>query len=211
VNGAIFKGLTLGTNGGTPLLFASDFGHGAVSAFDSSFTQVNSFTDPNLPPNYVPFNVQNLNGKLYVTFALREPGAADETHGKGLGFVDVFDTAGHLERRLVSHGKLDAPWGLAIAPQSFGKFAGALLVGNFGDGRINAYDPVSGKFLGQLKEAGDGKVSIDGLWALHTGPNGTIIFSAGPNDESHGLVGTIQPKMRMWGHDEVANMAMMHH
>jgi len=210
VDGAIFKGLTLAANGATPLLFASDFGHGAVSAFDSGFNKVNSFTDPKLPANYVPFNVQNLNGELYVTFALREPGADDETHGKGLGFVDVFDTAGHFERRLVSNGKLNAPWGLAIAPQSFGKFAGALLVGNFGDGHINAYDPVTGRFLGQVKDAG-GNASIDGLWALHTGPNGSIIFSAGPNDESHGLVGTIQPTMRMWGHDEVANLALMHH
>lgn len=210
-DGAIFKGLTLGANGATPLLFASDFGHGAVSAFDSSFTKVNSFTDPTLPANYVPFNVQNLNGELYVTFALRQPGAGDETAGKGLGFVDVFDTAGHFERRLVSNGKLNAPWGLAIAPQSFGKFAGALLVGNFGDGRINAYDPVTGRFLGQVRDLA-GKASIDGLWALHTGPNGTIIFSAGPNDESHGLVGTIQPAgMRMWGRDQVVNMAMMHH
>lgn len=210
VDGAIYKGLTLGANGATPLLFASDFAHGAVTAFDTSFTPVNSFTDPTLPANYVPFNVQNLNGELYVTFAKREPGAGDETAGKGLGFVDVFDTAGHFERRLVSHGKLNAPWGLAIAPQSFGKFAGALLVGNFGDGHINAYDPVTGRFLGQVKDVG-GNASIDGLWALHTGPNGTIIFSAGPNDESHGLVGTIQPTMRMWGHDQVANLAMMHH
>ncbi|HKR86584.1 MAG TPA: TIGR03118 family protein [Phenylobacterium sp.] len=211
IDGAIFKGLTLGSNGAQALLFASDFGHGAVSAFDSGFNQVNSFTDPNLPPNYVPFNVQNLNGELYVTFALKQPGDKDETAGKGLGFVDVFDTAGHFERRLISNGKLNAPWGLAIAPQSFGKFAGALLVGNFGNGKINAYNPVTGEWLGQVKDLA-GNPSIDGLWALHTGPNGTIIFSAGPNDETHGLVGTIQPAgMRMWGRDQVANMAMMHH
>lgn len=211
VDGAIFKGLTLGANGAQALLFASDFGNGAVTAFDSTFTKVNSFTDPTLPANYVPFNVQNLNGELYVTFALKKPGDTDETAGKGLGFVDVFDTAGHFERRLISNGKLNAPWGLAIAPQSFGKFAGALLVGNFGNGKINAYNPVTGKFLGQVKDLA-GNPSIDGLWALHTGPNGTIIFSAGPGDESHGLVGTIQPATaRMWGADEVANMAMMHH
>jgi len=208
--GSVFKGLTLGINGATPLLFAADFGNGVVSAYDASFHKVNSFTDPNLPANYVPFNVQSLNGDLFVTFALREPGADDETHGKGLGFVDVFDQNGHLIRRLISNGKLNAPWGLALAPQSWGKFAGALLVGNFGDGQINAYDPRTGRFLGQVKD-GQGQSGIDGLWALHTGANGTITFSAGPDDESHGLVGSIAPMTPMWGREEVAGMAEMHH
>lgn len=208
--GSLFKGLTLGMNGATPLLFAADFAHGVVSAYDASFSKVNSFTDTSLPANYAPFNVQNLNGELYVTFAQREAGATDETAGKGLGFVDVFDTSGHLLRRLVSNGQLNAPWGLVIAPQSFGKFAGALLVGNFGDGEINAYDPQTGCFLGRLK-AGRGRGLIDGLWALHTGANGTLTFSAGPDDESHGLVGSIGPRTHMWGGDEVASMGEMHH
>src|SRR5262249_40016162 len=151
------------------------------------FNKVMSFTDPNLPPNYSPFNVQVLNGELYVTFANRQPGDHDETAGKGLGFVDVFDTSGNLLRRLVSNDKLNAPWGLALAPQSWGKFAGALLVGNFGDGQINIYDPRTGKYLGTIT-GGQSAPTIDGLWALHTGPNGTITFSAGPNDETNGLV-----------------------
>jgi len=208
--GSVFKGLTLGLDSSTPLLFAADFGHGVVSAYDANFAKVNSFTDPNLPPNYTPFNVQNLNGLLYVTFAKREPGATDETAGQGLGFVDVFDTSGHLLRRLVSHGQLNAPWGLAIAPQSFGKFAGALLVGNFGDGEINAYDPLTGRFIGHFRDDSGRRLAIDGLWAMRTGPNGTITFSAGPDDESHGLVGSIQPT-HMWGHEEVASLAEMHH
>jgi uncharacterized protein (TIGR03118 family) len=182
-----------------------------VDAFNSNFQKINSFTDPSLPPNFVPFNVQNLNGQLFVTFAQKDPGATDENHGAGLGFVDVFDTGGQFVKRLVSGGALNAPWGLAIAPQSFGKFAGALLVGNFGDGQINAYDPLTGRFLGKLDDgAANG---IDGLWALHSGPNGTITFSAGPDDESHGLVGSIGPATgAMWGGQEVVSMhEMMHH
>ena len=235
--GAEFKGLTMGVQGLTtaqiavdtpngvlsvsnpirtsrnltPLLFATDFGANVVEAFDSKFNKVMSFTDPLLPPNYSPFNVQTLNGLLYVTFANRAPGAHDETAGPGLGFVDVFDTSGHFLRRLVSGGPLNAPWGLAIAPRSFGKFAGALLVGNFGDGKINAFNPVTGHFIGELKSGDGGSAAIDGLWALHTGPNGTITFSAGPDDESHGLVGSIAPTARMWGSDEVVSMAAMHH
>lgn len=210
--GAIYKGLTLGMDEKKPLLFAADFGRGKIEAFDSNYHLVRSFTDPYLPANYTPFNVQTLNGQLYVTFALRQPGAHDETAGPGLGIVDVFDTDGHLERRLVSGGKLNAPWGLAIAPASFGKFGGDLLVGNFGDGRIDVYDPHDGHFVGTLSNGGGGgKIKVDGLWALMTGPNGSITFSSGPNDESHGLVGSIAAATPMWSHHEVATMMEMGH
>jgi uncharacterized protein (TIGR03118 family) len=208
--GSEFKGLTLGFDHGKPRLFAANFGHNVVDVYNAGFTKVKSFTDPFLPPNYSPFDVQALNGQLYVTFAKRLPGETDETAGKGLGFVDVFDMDGRLVKRLVSNGKLNAPWGLAIAPQSWGKFAGALLVGNFGDGQINAYDPRTGKFLGRVHD-GTGQAGIDGLWALHTGANGSITFSAGPQDESHGLVGSISPAAHMWGHEEVVSMAEMTH
>lgn len=211
--GSIFKGLTEATSSAGPRLYATDFGHGVVSMYDSNFTKVGSFTDPNLPANYTPFNVQVLNGLLYVTFARRQPGAGDEDHGQGLGFVDVFTPDGTLVNRLVQHGQLNAPWGLAIAPASFGKFAGALLVGNFGDGKINAYDPISGKFIGTLR-GDDNKIAIDGLWALHTGANGTITFSSGPDDENHGLIGTISANHPAMGNSEVigmAEMAMMRH
>jgi uncharacterized protein (TIGR03118 family) len=212
--GSIFKGLTLGLNQDTHLLFAADFGTGMVEAFDTNFKQVMSFTDPRLlPAHYVPFNVQNLNGLLYVTFAQKDPGARDENHGQGLGFVDVFDMNGNLVKRLIKHGQLNAPWGLTIAPRSFGKFAGALLVGNFGDGRIDAYDPNTGQFLGKIKDGNGSPLAIDGLWAMRTGAEGTITFSSGPGDENHGLVGSIAP-IRMgaqWNASEVATMAEMHH
>lgn len=207
-SGSIFKGLTLGTSDAGPRLFAADFAHGVVSMYDTSFNKVGSFTDPHLPADYTPFNVQNLDGQIYVTFAKREPGAADETAGRGLGFVDVFDTSGHLVKRLIQEGKLNAPWGLAIAPKTFGKFAGALLVGNFGDGDINAYDVKTGKFLGAVRDEHH-QISIDGLWALHTGPNGTITFSAGPDDESHGLIGSIAARHAGFDHDEVIGLNEM--
>jgi uncharacterized protein (TIGR03118 family) len=207
--GAVFKGLTLGTSGASPRLFAADFANGVVRMFDSSFAQIGTFTDTGLPAGYAPFNVQNLNGQIYVAFALREPGGDEEVTGHARGFVDVFDTDGNLVRRLVQHGRLNAPWGLAIAPASFGKLAGALLVGNFGDGRINAYDATTGRYIGNVKGENNLRVAIDGLWALHTGPNGTITFSAGPEDETHGLLGSIGPAMRAWGTDEMVSLAAM--
>lgn len=189
--GAVFKGLALSQDGANARLFAADFINNRVDVFNGQFQSVGSFTDASLPSGYAPFNVQALEGKIYVTFALRGDGV-DEAHGAGLGYVDVFSTSGHLIRRLVSGGPLNAPWGLTIAPSSFGKWGGALLVGNFGDGAVNAFDAQTGKFLGQLKSGG-APVSIDGLWALRTGPDGTVIFSSGPNDEANGLVGVIRP------------------
>ena len=192
-SGAVFKGLAIArADTSTPLLYAADFVQNKVEMFDGSFTQIGSFTDPSLPAGYAPFNVQVLNGKLFVTFALRGTGL-DEQHGAGLGFVDEFSLSGQKIATLVSHGPLNAPWGLAIAPADFGQFKGALLVGNFGDGTINAFDPQTGKFLGQVTSRGNRQISIDGLWALHTGPDGTIVFSSGPDDENHGLVGVVAP------------------
>jgi uncharacterized protein (TIGR03118 family) len=209
--GSVFKGLTLGLNQDTHLLFAADFGTGMVEAFDPSFNKVTSFTDPNLPAGYAPFNVQNLNGLLYVAFAQKAPGSRDETHGFGLGVVDVFDMNGNLIKRLITNGRLNAPWGLAIAPKSFGQFAGALLVGNFGNGRIGAYDPNTGQFLGKITDANGTPLAIDGLWALRSGANGTLTFSAGPQDESHGLLGSLAPASTgaMWSAPEVATMVEM--
>jgi uncharacterized protein (TIGR03118 family) len=205
--GDIYTGLTLGGSGASARLFAADFGNGLVRVFDSSYAELPSFTDPGLPSGYGPFNVQVLNGQVYVAFAkIGEPG--EEAAGQGLGFVSVFDTNGTLVRRLVQHGQLNAPWGLTIAPESFGKFAGALLVGNFGDGKINAYDATTGNFIGHVRDD-QNKVEIDGLWALRTGPNGTVIFSAGPDEETHGLLGTITSaaSAAAWGAEEHATMA----
>jgi uncharacterized protein (TIGR03118 family) len=209
-SGAVFKGLTLAGTGSGARLFAADFANAVVRMYDSSYGKAGTFTDPNLPSGYSPFNVQTLNGEIYVAYAKHAPGSGDEVAGKGLGIVDVFDSTGKLTRRLVdAGGKLDAPWGLAIAPAKFGKFAGALLVGNFGNGQINAFDPQTGKYLGALK-GDDERVTIDGLWALRTGPNGTITFSAGPAGETHGLIGSIDVRAPGFDADEMASVTEMH-
>jgi len=193
--GANYKGLAIAGENEGRRIFAADFANNAVDMFDGGFNSAGSFTDATLPEGYAPFNVQALNGEIYVAFAKQGPGG-DELAGPGLGFIDVFDRQGHLLRRLVSNGELNAPWGLTIAPDSFAKFAGALLVGNFGDGRINAYDPESGKFLGTLSSKGEDPLEIDGLWALHRGPEGAVVFSAGTNGEQNGLIGAINRSSR---------------
>jgi uncharacterized protein (TIGR03118 family) len=196
---AIYKGLALATKGDTPYLYAADFHNAKIDVFDSSFaptTLSGSFTDPNLPAGYAPFNVQELAGRIVVAYAQQDANAEDEVAGAGKGFVDVYDVQGHLLRRLISGGQLNAPWGLVLAPSHFGPFSGDLLVGNFGDGMINAYDPRSGAFEGQLRNRDGNPITIDGLWALRFG-NGvigtphTLLFSAGIADESHGLFGEI--------------------
>jgi uncharacterized protein (TIGR03118 family) len=198
--GAVYKGITLGNNGAN-LLYAANFGLGRIDVFDTHFMPTNlgagSFVDPTLPAGFSPFNVQNLGGTLYVTYALKEPGGEDDVPGPGNGFIDRFDTSGNLLNRLVSQGPLNSPWGLAIAPDSFGFFANDLLVGNFGDGHINAFDPVTGAFLGQLRDSAGNPIVIDGLWALRVGNGGNggnpnaVFFTAGINDEMDGLFGSL--------------------
>ena len=189
-NGSVYKGLAYDPT--DVLLFAADFHNNQVQVYDRNWNLVRSFTDPSLPKNFAPFNVQWLNDKLYVAFAEREADGDDEVAGKGLGYVEVFDTQGVMLKHLVSNAQLNAPWGLVIAPPGFGKYAGDLLVGNFGDGRIHAYDANKGTFKGTLRGAKSKPITIDGLWALFPGPNdNTIMFSAGPDDEQHGLLGQI--------------------
>jgi uncharacterized protein (TIGR03118 family) len=192
---AIFKGLAIADN----MLFAADFHNNEVAVFDSTWNLVDRFTDPGLPAGYAPFGIQTLGGNIFVTFAKQDADAEDEVAGQGLGFVDEFDTSGNLIARVAQHGQLNAPWGLALAPSDFGRFSGDLLVGNFGDGQINAYELRSnGRYThrGELRE--DGRpISIDGLWALgfgngaNAGPRDTLFFTAGPDEESHGLFGKI--------------------
>lgn len=187
-----YKGLAIDT--ANKHLLTADFMNNRVQIIDTSWTEIGSFTDSSLPKNFAPFNVQVLKGKVYVAFAKREKHGIDELHGKGLGYVDVFDLNGNLQTHLISNGLLNAPWGMAIAPSNFGTFSGALLVGNFGDGRINAYDATTGEFLGTLGNKKGKPLKIDGLWALDSGPgSSTVQFSAGPNDETHGLLGNIKP------------------
>jgi uncharacterized protein (TIGR03118 family) len=205
VDGAVYKGLAIGSNEFGSFLLAADFHNARIDVFDSLFRRSNlpapAFTDPRLPRGYAPFNVDFLNGHAYVTYAKQDttdPTGVTELHGQGLGFVDVFDRFGRLERRIASRGTLNAPWGLEIAPASFGAIAGDLLVGNFGDGRISVFDPANGRFRGLLRNTQGRPMAIDGLWDLLHGTAGTggtdaVWFSAGPNDEEHGLVGLLRP------------------
>jgi uncharacterized protein (TIGR03118 family) len=204
IAGAIYKGLAIGTTGaGAPRLYAANFHAGTVDVFDGSFTLVTepgAFVDPSLPDGYAPFGIQNIAGRIFVSYAKQDADAEDEVAGQGRGFVDEYDTDGHLLERVAQHGQLNAPWGLALAPASFGEFGGDLLVGNFGDGQINAYEPQpDGSFerVGGLRDDSGRQISIDGLWALEfgngaaAGPKENLFFTAGPNDESDGLFGQI--------------------
>ena len=195
-SGAIYKGLAIAKTPKGRFIYAANFHDRVVEIYDAHFEFRGSFSDSSLPPRYAPFGIQNINGKLFVTFAEQDALKEDEIAGASHGFVDVFDTSGHLVRRFASRGPLNAPWGLALAPSTFGKFAGDILVGNFGDGRISAFDPTSGTFLGQLRNSTGQILSIDGLWALTPGGGaGTtpddILFTAGPNDEANGLFGKL--------------------
>ena len=204
VPGAKYKGLAISTGTGGSWLYAANFMAGRIDVFNGMFALQNwtgAFTDPHLPVGYAPFNIQNLGGRLYVTYAKQGP-TGDDVKGAGHGFVDVYDTTGHFLMRLVSHGRLNSPWGLQIAPAGFGAFAGDLLVGNFGDGRINAYNPWNGAPEGTLRGTNGRPIWIDGLWGLRFG-NGvagtpmTLFFTAGPAGEAHGLLGslTLAPDM----------------
>jgi uncharacterized protein (TIGR03118 family) len=198
--GAVYKGLAI-DGGASPHLYAANFHSGMVDVFNSDYSQGASFTDSKVADGYAPFNVQNLGGVLYVTFAKQNTERHDDVAGRGHGFVDAFDLQGNLLARLVTHGQLDSPWGLAIAPPSFGEFAGDLLVGNFGDGRINAFTLDKGNFRGALRDVVTGDpITIDGLWALRVGNGGggmnggdpnAVYFTAGINGEQDGLFGTI--------------------
>ncbi len=198
---AVYKGLTVAqASDAKTYLYAANFRSGRVEVYNDSFVPVELpgglFVDRHIPAGYAPFNVQELAGKLYVTYAEQDATLHDDVAGHGHGFVDVFNTDGALIRRLVTRGDLNSPWGLALAPAGFGKFSGALLVGNFGDGHINAYNPNTGRHLGELRQANGHPIVIDGLWALRFG-NGNaaktneMLFSAGPNGESDGLLGKI--------------------
>src|SRR5262245_58819164 len=201
--GAIFKGLAIAQpTPGNPLLYATDFHNGQVDVFNGAWQNVTpqgAFVDPNLPSGYAPFGIQAIGSNIFVTYAKQGEDAEDEVDAQGLGFVDEYDLQGNLVARVAQHGQLNGPWGLAMAPESFGRYAGDLLVGNFGDGQINAYVNGNGGWhhVGTLRTTEGNKLVIDGLWALefgNAGNNGnpdTLFFTAGPNDESDGLFGTI--------------------
>lgn len=197
--GAVYKGLAIAQTDDGPMLYAANFRHGTVDMFDKNFNHVKSFTDPNVAKGYAPFNVQVLGDKLFVTYALQDPTKHDDVAGAGHGFVDEYNLEGHLVKRVASGGPLDSPWGLAIAPKSFGAFAGDLLVGNFGDGTINVYNPNNDHFLGKLLGASGTPITIGDLWALIPGGGGAggdpnaLYFTAGVQAEAHGLFGSLTP------------------
>jgi uncharacterized protein (TIGR03118 family) len=198
---AIYKGVALSGNGSGALLYATDFHNGKVDVFDGSFKPASlpgkPFYDPNLPSGFAPFGIQAINGDLYVSYARQDDEREDDVAGRGLGYIDVFDPDGQLLRRLVSNGALNAPWGMALAPASFGKFSNRLLVANFGNGMINAYDLASGRWVGRLKGEDRNPIRIPGLWGLAFGnglskqPVDTLFFTAGPGGEKHGLYGRL--------------------
>ena len=195
-SGAVYKGLALGN-----FLYATNFHEARVDAFDKTFAPASlsgSFTDPNIPAGFAPFGIANIGGSLYVTYAKQDEDQHDDVKGPGNGYVDVFDTNGTLVRRFASQGTLNSPWAVVRAPAGFGSLGDTILVGNFGDGHINAFDPNSGNLLGALTD-GHHPIAIDGLWGLSFG-NGasagdvnTLFFTAGPGDEEHGLFGSLQP------------------
>jgi len=215
--GAVFKGMAIANGTVTPtnpngLIFSGDtnsqsvvyvtnFRAGTVEAFDTQFHQIpltgGAFTDPSLPHDYAPFNIQVLGDKVYVTYAKQNSTRHDDDAGPHRGFVDVFNLDGTGEQRLITRGPLDSPWGLAIAPPKFGDLGGALLVGNFGNGHINAFNATTGDFITELKDPDGEPITIDGLWALRVGTGGKggdpnlVYFTAGLFDETHGLFGSL--------------------
>lgn len=200
---AVYKGVALAMTAQGPRLYATDFVSGRVQVYDGNFNRVHTeewaFRDPTLKKNFVPFNIQNVGGNLFVTFAVRRPGEKDEEHGPGLGAAAIFNTDGRLLMRFEHGNWFNAPWGVAEAPADFGVFAHRILIGNFGDGTINAFNAVTGKHEGALLDQNGNLLTIDGLWALSFGNDANagaalrLFFTAGPNDENDGLLGNITP------------------
>lgn len=200
-SGAVYTGLALGTSGTTTYAYATNFTGGTIDVFDVNYAPVNlgasALVDPTLPTGYAPFNVRVMGGQLYVTYAMRTPPALRETIGAGLGVVSVFTLDGTFVHEIAAGGQLNAPWGMALAPVGFGPYGGALLVGNFGDGRITAFNAATGAVLGQMADANHVPLSISGLWALTFGNDGSagrashLYVTAGPAGETHGLFAAI--------------------
>jgi len=198
-SGAVYKGLALATNSTGVFLYATNFRAATVDVFDSKFQPAKlagSFSDPHLPSGYAPFGIALVDGNLFVTYALQDSAKHDDVSGAGHGFVDVFDTDGHLITRFASRGALNSPWGIVRAPETFGPFSSRILIGNFGDGRISGFSSY-GDFRGQLHDPQGHAISIGGLWSIVFGvaaasdPN-TLYFTAGTNGEADGLFGSLQ-------------------
>jgi uncharacterized protein (TIGR03118 family) len=201
----VYKGTTIDVTGGNTYLLSANFHNGTIDVLKGNAGApdlAGKFTDPNLPAGYAPFNIQIIGGKVYVTYAVQDAAKHDDVAGAGNGIVTAFDLQGNFLGRVVNPGgPLNSPWGLALAPSSLTGFAGDLLVGNFGDGKINAFDPTTNAFIGPLLANPGQPIVIDGLWALTVGNNGgagssnKLYFTAGPDSESHGVFGVIGPNI----------------
>jgi uncharacterized protein (TIGR03118 family) len=198
--GAVYKGLALAANNGNNFLYAADFHNNKIDVFDTSFTKVvapGGFKDAAIPAGFAPFGIQLIGSNLFVSYAKQDAALHDDVAGAGLGMVDVFDTAGNLKQHFATGAPLNAPWGMAQAPSNFGTLSGAILIGNFGDGTINAFDASSGKSMGSVNSANGSAIVEHGLWGIAFGnnlsnqPSTTLFFAAGPNDEADGVYGRI--------------------
>src|SRR5271170_4144226 len=208
--GAVYKGLAVATSAGAMFLYATDFHNNKIDVFNTGFVKqaasatAFTFADPGIPAGYAPFGIQAINNgtggatQIYVTYAQQQaPDNHDNTNGAGLGYVDIYDTNGQLLKKLIAGGALNAPWGISLAPADFGTFSNDLLIGNFGDGKINAYDPAAGTLLGTISDANSTPIATPGLWGIAFGndannqPHNTLFFAAGTNDEADGVYGRI--------------------
>jgi uncharacterized protein (TIGR03118 family) len=201
--GAVYKGATIGEIGEKHFLYVTNFHSGRVEVYDTRFCRVPKseelFDDDQLPQGFAPFNIQGIGPNIYVTYAKQDAAKHDDVHGAGLGYVDVFSPRGTLLQRLQHGDWFNGPWGVTLAPADFGEFSHALLVGNFGGHTIAAFNSVTGRFIGNMRNPNGSILDIDGLWALNfgnggkAGPANTLFFTAGPDDETNGLFGTLTP------------------
>ena len=202
-NGAVYKGATIAEINGKEFLLAANFRSGRIDVFDSNFQQVRIseelFDDDEIPPDFAPFNVQGIGPNVYVTYAKQDAAKHDPVGGAGLGYVAIFSPDGRKLAHL-QHGEwFNAPWGVVLTPADFGEFSHTILVGNFRGGTIAAFNPLTGKFIGNMLDSAGAVVNIDGLWALAfgnggaSGPGSTLFFTAGPDNETNGLFGTLIP------------------
>ncbi|MGF6985635.1 uncharacterized protein (TIGR03118 family) [Paraburkholderia atlantica] len=198
--GAVYKGLALAAMNNGNFLYATDFRNNKIDVFDTTFTKVSmpgAFTDPAMPAGFAPFGIQAIGSNLFVTYAMQDADKHDDVAGAGLGMVDVYDTAGNLKQRFATGGPLNAPWGIAQAPASFGSMSGAIIIGNFGDGIINAFNASSGQSMGPISGPNNSPIVEHGVWGIAFGndlsnqPSSTLFFAAGPNDEADGVYGRI--------------------
>ena len=204
--GAIYKGLAITNANNTPLLYTTNFHAGTVEVYGANFktpstsvVPAGAFSDPTLPKGYAPFNIVPIGNRMFVTYAVQDADAEDDVAGQGHGIVDTYTFHGQMLARFAQHGQLDSPWGVTLAPASFGDLAGDLLIGNFGNGHINAFNPTTGEFIDKLRNTHGQELVIDGLWTIMFGNGGrggdvnTLYFTAGPNGESDGLFGSVAP------------------